>query len=178
MPMHRFTRHRVGTCVEVAMCCRSLLSNLRLLSLDKVAFPLPALQPIATRLQSLEVLDSFLEGSADGFLTAAWTALTALRLDDSEVVDDVLTALNLPALEALRIMDFEHQGGVLQPDQLCCPQLCSLAFQLDSSLAAPEVSRQCQSLLSLPRLTALSSTLMASPTRQPGTWACLPPSRA
>ena len=71
--------------------------------------------------------------------------------------DAVLTALNLPALEGLGIIGFEHQGGALQPEQLCCPQLCSLSLLVDSSLTwDSEGSRHCCSLLNLPRLTTLS----------------------
>ena len=81
-------------------CCymlMHLLSNMRALSLDHVTFHLP----VARRLQRLDILHSRLFGSADGFLSAGWTALTALRLEDSHVVDDFLTARNLPALESL-----------------------------------------------------------------------------
>ena len=114
------------------------------------------LQPVATRLQYLELLNSCLRGSADGFLTAGWTALNDLSLDGSLVKDDVLTSLNLPALERLSITDFEHRGGVLQIDQLCCPQISSPEFQLESSLARTcEGDRRCCSLLHLPQLAKL-----------------------
>ena len=103
-----------------------------MLSLESVSFHLPALQPIATRLQRLDIMNSRLNGSADGFLSAGWTALTALRLDGSQVVDDVLTALALPALKDLCIIGSHHKGRALRRDQLCCPQLCSLAFQLET----------------------------------------------
>ena len=138
-------------------CWRSLLSNLRKLSLDNVAFPLPALQPIATRLRSLDISDSRLRGSADGFLSAGWTALDFLRLGLSWVEDDVLTAVNLPALKTLDILSFEHQGGTLELDQLCCPQLRNLTFLLHSngSVRVSEGGRQCCSLLNVPRLENL-----------------------
>ena len=106
------------------------------------------------RLHSLNTENSHLLGSADGFLSSGWTALTSLRLDGSRIEDDVLTALNLQALEALSTNGFQHRGGALQPDQLCCPQLRSLAFQLDSS-PMKEGSRRCYSLLSLVRLATL-----------------------
>ena len=125
---------------------------------------LPALQPVVTQLQSLELSHSRLEGSADGFLTAGWTALTSVSLFGSNVLDDVLTALNLPALEVLSTYGFAHQGGVLRPEQLCCPQLCSLEVELDSSLAQDsEGSRQCCSLLSLARLTTLTVKYYSNP---------------
>ena len=148
-----------GLCVNVAVCWRSLLSNLRKLSLINVSFPLPALQPVATRLQSLDIFASRLGGSADGFLSMVWTALTALCLDGSRVTDGVLSAVNLPVLKDLRLAGFQHQGGVLQPVQLCCPQLCSLAFELDRMPQKPSTgSRQCCSLLNLARLTTLFIT--------------------
>ena len=134
------------------MCWRSSLTKLCKLTLENIFFRLPALQQVATRLHSLEVFDSGLEGSTCGFLTAGWTALTLLRLDRSWVKDDVLAALNLPVLEHLSIVGFQHKGGVLQADQLCCPQLRSLELQLDRSR---EGGRRCCSLLSLPRLTSL-----------------------
>ena len=102
-------------------------------------------------------MDSRLRGSADEFLSVGWTALTSLCLEGSQVMDNGLTALNLPALEVLGIRAFRLRGELLRPDQLHCPQLCSLAFQLDSSLAwSGNGSRQCCSLLSLARLTTLS----------------------
>ena len=108
-----------------AVCCL----NLRKLSLYKVSFHLPALQPIATRLQSLNITHSYLEGSADDFWSGAWTVLVSLNLNQSTMKDDVLTALNLPALEVLRITKCRHNpDGWLQPGTLRCPQLCSLAL--------------------------------------------------
>ena len=127
------------------------------MSLDSLPLQLPALQPVATRLQSLELLRCRLQGSAGGFLTAGWTALTSLSLIGSDVEDDVLTPLSLPALEVLSIYGFRHRGRVLRPDQLCCPLLCCLDLLLDSNLAqGSEGSRQCCSLLSLARLTTLT----------------------
>ena len=114
------------------------------------------LQAVATRLQSLEILDSRLRGSAHGFLSAGWIALTHLNLCASDMEDDVLTAVNLPAVELLDIIGFGHQGGMLQVDQLSCPQLRMLGCQLDSSLArASEGSRQWFNLLHLNRLADL-----------------------
>ena len=75
---------------------------------------------------------------------------------------DVLTMLNLPALESLNIGEFGfgHAAtrGFLQPDQLCCPQLSSLVFSFDTcpETLASKGSRQCYSLLNLPRLATLS----------------------
>ena len=141
------------------MWWRSLLWNLCTLTLDNVSFSLPALQPVATRLQCLELADSRLRGSADGFLTADWTALHSLSLGGCLVEDDDLTALDLPALEFLGIAGFGHRGGVLQLDQLCCPQMSSLEFQLESRLArASEGDRQCCSLLDLPQSAVLTLT--------------------
>ena len=127
-----------------------------MLSLDTVSFSLSTLQPVASRLQTLEISHSRLRGSADGFLSAGWTALKDLSLRDSWLEDDVLTAVNLPALEAVEIVNYEHQGGTLRVDQLCCLQLRFLAFQLDSSQAhASEGSGHFCSLVSLPRLARL-----------------------
>ena len=52
---------------------------------------------------------------------------------------------------------FAHQGGgMLQQDQLCCPQLHKLAISLESSKARDsEGGRQCCSLLHLARLAVL-----------------------
>ena len=98
----------------------------------------------------------------------SWSALKQLYLSDSNVKDDVLTTLNLPALERLDFNSFSfgHQGDVLEPDQLCCSQLTSLAFDLHSREAqANEGGRQCCSLLHLPRL----ATLRMSRYRDPAT---------
>ena len=131
---------------------------MRKLSLSLITIQLPALQPVATRLHSLNIKWSDLLGSADGFLSVGWTALTSLDINSSRVTDGVLRALHLPALKLLRINTFpDHRDEWLQPDQLCCPQLCSLALQANCSLPqADEGSRQCCSLLHLTRLTALT----------------------
>ena len=52
------------------------MSKLRKLTLKSVVFCLPALQPVATQLLELNVYNSRLQGSSDGFLTRGWTALT------------------------------------------------------------------------------------------------------
>ena len=91
------------------MCWRSLLSNLRTLSLDTVLFQLPALQPVATRLQRLDIAHSGLLGSADGFF-AGWTALTSLSLHCSWLRDNALTTLRLPALKVLHAINFIKSG--------------------------------------------------------------------
>ena len=70
---HCVNTQKMGKNISVAGCCCSLLSNLRKLSLDNVALSLPALQPVATRLQSLYMLHTHLEGSAEGFLGASWS---------------------------------------------------------------------------------------------------------
>ena len=133
-----------------------MLSNLRELCLENVVLSLPALQPIAARLQTLSITDSRLRGSADGFLSAGWTALKVVCLHGSWVEDDMLTAVNLPALEDLDIISFEHQGGMLQLDQLRCPQLRGLVFLLDSSHARTgEGGRQRCSFSHLARLEDL-----------------------
>ena len=151
------TNTRVGTGGDVAVCRRSLLSNLRKLSMEDVEFALPALQPAAMRLHSLKIVSSRLCGSADGFLSAGWNALSALSLHGSWMEDDVLTALNLPALEVLDILRFTHSDRQLQVDQLCCPQLRSLKFQLDITQARACASgRQWCSLLQLPQLADLT----------------------
>ena len=141
---------------DSGVCSLSVLFNLRKLSLDSVAFSLAALQPVATRLQSLEITNTRLRGSADGFLRAGWTALCYLRFRSSRVVDDILTAVYLPALEALDVISFQHKGGILQQDQLCLPQLCKLTFLLHSSqMRVSEGGRQSCSFLNLPRLASL-----------------------
>ena len=149
--------HKVGPDLNAAICGRSLLSNLRKLSLDNVSLSLPALQPVATRLQSLDILDSFLCGSAAGFLSVGWTALTSLSITGSWVESDALTALNLPALESLAIVSFAFgeyfNYPLLQPSQLCCPQLSSLLYDFDSTQEVD--GRRCCSLLHLPRLATL-----------------------
>ena len=138
---------------------RSLLTNLRKLTLRGVAVYLPALQPVATRLHELNINASRLHGSAHGFLTRGWTALTALSLVNARVETATMTAaLELPALEYLDIIGFRHPGGVLQLDQLTssCPNITGLRLQLDSDLARGREGRgPCCSLLDLGRLTKL-----------------------
>ena len=56
-------------CDNAAVCFCSLLTNLRKLTLYKVAVSLPALQPVATRLHELHMPASCLQGRSDGFLT-------------------------------------------------------------------------------------------------------------
>ena len=144
---------------NATLCFRSLLSNLRTLSMDGVAVFLPALQPVATRLRQLSLFESRLQGSPDGFLTRGWTALTTLSLADARVeTASVTAALELPALEELDINGFRHQGGVLQLDQLTgsCPNIRGLRLRLDSDLArGREGSGPCCSLLKLGRLADL-----------------------
>ena len=135
---------------------RSLLTNLRKLTMNTVAVSLPALQPVATRLHELELRGSRLQGSADGFLTRGWTALTTLSLEDAEVEDATVTAaLKLPALETLDIIGFRHQGGVLQLDQLAggCPNIRVLSLQLDNDMVQARAGRgPCCSFFKLGRL--------------------------
>jgi hypothetical protein len=124
---------------------------------------LPSLQPVATRLQSLCIEDIRLEGSADGFLGASWSALTSLLIASTWVSDDVLTAINLPALKSLDIEDFEFGSNLdtLQPHQMCCPQLSSLAFNTEWPKAqAGEGARQCCSLVHLPLLASVIVTFV------------------
>ena len=116
--------------------------------MNHVSVSLTALQPVATRLHRLEVSDSRLGGSADGFLSTGWTALTSLSLHGSRFKDHMLAVVDLPALEVLDMASSKHHGGALQPEQLCCPQLRSLVFQLASS------GQGC-SLLNLARLATL-----------------------
>ena len=140
------------------MCFRSLLLNLRQLTLNNVAVSLPALQPVATRLRGLEVSHSRLQGRSDGFLNRGWTALTTLGLYHCHMENATLTAaLGLPALEDLDLVGFSHQAGVLQLDQLTgsCPNIRRLRLQL-SGMARDEEGRwPCCSLLSLGRLADL-----------------------
>ena len=134
--------------------------NLRKLTLGRVAISLPALQPVATRLHELHIDNSHLQGSADGFLTKGWTALTSLSLTKSRMDRTILTAaLKLPALEDVRICGFMgHQFGQVKLDQLTgsCPQISRLQFQLGSCLQqATGASRQNCGLLNLKRLADL-----------------------
>ena len=134
--------------------------NLRKLTLDRVNFALPALQLVATRLHELKVYGCHLQGSADGFLTKGWTALTSLSLTQSRMDEIILTAgLALPALEDVRIRRFMgHQGGELQLDQLTgsCSKVSRLEFQLGNCFRqATETSKQRCRLLNLSRLADL-----------------------
>ena len=146
-------------CADAAVYLCSLLSNLRRLRLFNVPVSLPALQPVATRLRELDLKDSRLQDSADGFLTRGWTVLTALSLENARVETATMTAaLQLPALEDLDIIGFRHQDGVLQLDQLTgsCTNIRGLKLQLDSDLARGRDGRgPCCSLLRLGRLADL-----------------------
>ena len=156
-----------GTDADAALCLRSLLSKLRELTLVRVLVYLPALQPVATRLRELSLDHSRLQGSADGFLTRGWTALTALSLEHARVKTVAMTAaLKLPALEQMNLNGFRHQGGVLQLDQLSggCPHIRWLGFQLDDRMRqGREGSGPCRSLQSLGRLTDLCVWTMLEP---------------
>ena len=153
-----------GTGADAALRMCSLLSKLRKLTLVTVVLSLPALQPVATRLLELNLRDSRLQGSADGFLTRGWTALTTLSLEGARVETATMTAaLKLPALEEINTNGFRHQGGVLQLDQLIsgCPHVRGLSFQLDKSvMQGREGSGPRRSLQSLGRLTDLSMWTM------------------
>ena len=144
------------------LCGCSLLSRLRKISMSGVSISLPALQPVATRLQELHLRISRLQGSADGFLTQGWTALTSLCLTHCHVRDQLLPALKLSALKDLDIHGFAHRGGVLRPKQdLCCPQLSCLTFYLDSSFRHYGCSFS--SLSQLSRLRVIDCFRQASP---------------
>ena len=114
---------------------------------------------MATRLGELSLVDCRLQGSAGGFLTEGWTALTSLVLTGSRVTDDAVPpALNLPALEDISMDDFGYQGGRLQLDQLISswPQVSGLKFDWEPSMAQhSEGSGLHVSLLSLARLADL-----------------------
>ena len=145
---------------DAALCFSRLLSNLRNLTLGRVAISLPALQQVATQLHELNVSDSHLQGSADGFLTKGWTALTSLSLTHTFMENATLTAaLQLPALEDVHICMFTgHQGGELQLDQLTgsCPHVSRMEFHLSNRFhQATEASRQSCGLLNLDRLADL-----------------------
>ena len=89
------------------MYFRSLLTNLRKLTLGRVAVSLPALQPVARRLHVLELTSTRLQGSAAGFLTKGWTALTSLHVAYTMLEDATWTAaLELPVLEDVHIIEF------------------------------------------------------------------------
>ena len=139
---------------------RRMLSNLRKLTLDSVVLPLPALQPAAARLQELELRYSRFQGSADGFLTRGWTALTSLTLTHIRMENATLTAaLELPALETVCLGTVTgHRGRELLVDQLTgsCPQVSRLEFQLREDLTqASEAGRQSYRLGNLTRLADL-----------------------
>ena len=155
--MGMYTRGWTGANVAVGFC--SLLENLRKLTLHNVDVSLPALQPVATRLRELHMVESCLQGSADGFLTKGWTALTSMSLTHSWVEVASLTApLNLPALEETNIIGFRHQGRALQLDQLTgsCPQLRKLRVMLGNEIAQGREGRgPCCSLQKLGRLADL-----------------------
>ena len=139
------------------LCRRSLLSSLRKLTLSHVAFSLPALQPVATRLQELNISHSRLQGHADGFLSTGWTALTSLALRSCRAGGCTLQAPRLPALEDCHLSNIMDPGGVLQLDQLTngCPHLSRLELHLEgSSLQAGEGEQRC-CLLHLGRLASL-----------------------
>ena len=160
---HSHDSTQTGSNGRAALCFRSLLPNLRTLTLHGVYVSLPALQPVATRLHDLFLSSSRLYGSADGFLTKGWTALTSLCLNHTQLENATVTAaLQLPALEDVMICRFTgHRGGELQLDQLTgsCPQVSRLEFQLGASLAqATETSRQSCRLLNLTRLADLHVT--------------------
>ena len=130
--------------------------------MSSVSISLPALQPVATRLQELHLRSSRLQGSAEGFLNQGWTALTSLCLMHCRVGDQLLPALKLPALKELDIHGFAHRGGVLRPKQdLCCPQLSCLTFHLDSSFRHYGCSFS--SLSQLSRLHVIDCFRQASP---------------
>ena len=159
---HTMIAHRSGTDATAALCSRRLLSNLRVLTLSRVKVPLPALQPVAGRLRELEVSGSRLQGSADGFLTMGWTALTSLTLISTHMEDASLTtALELPALKDVCIVGFDGHLGGLQLDQLTgsCPQISRLEFQLSNCVhQATKANRQSCGLLNLECLTDLHIT--------------------
>ena len=154
-----------GTDVDAALCLRSLLSNLRKLNLIRVAVSLPALQPVATRLRELNLDGSCLQGSANGFLTRGWTALTTLSLEHARMETATMTAaLSLPALEEMDMNGFRHQGGELQLDQLIdgCPHVRGFSFQLEDCVMQGSSGPYC-SLLGLGRLTDLSVWTLLDP---------------
>ena len=128
---------------------------------------LPALQPVATRLRELHVSDSCLQGSADGFLTKGWNALTSLTLTSTLLEDAKLTAaLQLPVVEEMQIRSFSWRAGMqgwsqfefhqLQLHQLThsCTQVSRLVFLLDT-WRSTEPSQQRFSLQNLNRLADL-----------------------
>ena len=105
----------------------------------------------------MHLLNCNLQGSADGFLTTGWTALTSLSLHSLTAADDKMcSALQLPALEIASIWGFTHGDEVLQLNQLSgsCPQVSQLGLMC--SLAQPsEASKQQSGLLNMSRLADL-----------------------
>ena len=158
---------RDGTDADAAVCFHSLLTNLRKLTLFRAAVSLPALQLVATRLHGLNLVSSRLQGSADGFLTRGWTALTRLSLAHADMEAATMTAApELPALEELNMKGFRHQGGALQLDQLIggCPHVRGLSFLLDDyMIRGREGSRPCGSLQSLGQLADLCIWTLVEP---------------
>ena len=134
------------------------MANLQKLTLENVSFSLPALQPVASRLHDLNLSGSNLQGSADGFLTRGWTALTSLCLNSISIETASSTAaLNLPALENVSICWCDWgRGEELQLDQLIgsCPHVSRLEFQ-QTLAQASKASRQSCKLLNLNRLADL-----------------------
>ena len=170
------THAKTGTKGAVRM--RSLLSNLRKLSLLSVTVSLPALQPVATRLHELRMSGSRLQGSAYGFLTMGWTALTTLSLNEACMESATMTAaLELPALEDLDIAGFRHQGGVLQLDQATasCPSIRQLRLHSDSARDGGGTGL-CRTLPKLRRLTHCSLYIGEEPLHRADTDINLPTS--
>ena len=100
-----------------------------------------------------------LRGSPDGFLSASWSALKLLHVRYSRVEHSTLATLNLPALESLDVgfLCIGNLGKMLQLDQLRCPQLSSLAFDLCSNKArASKASRLWCSLVHLAQVADLT----------------------
>ena len=123
-----------------------------------MAISAAALQPAATRLQALSLTSVSLEGSADGFLTAGWTALTSLSFSLSCAAEDTMcSALELPALERMSNEGFRHRRRVLQLDQLkgSYPRLSRLGF---SFAGVSEAGRQSCRFSDLSRLANLTIT--------------------
>ena len=138
------------------------MSKLQKLTLQGVVFCLPALQAVATRLRELNVFNSRLQGSSDGFLTRGWTNLTMLSLRCAWVMTATMTAaLELPALEEIDIRAFQHQGGVLTGS---CPNIRGLGFRQDGALArGREGGGLCCSLLNLGQLASLVMEIEKEP---------------
>ena len=108
------------------------------------------------RLQALDLSACYLQGSADGFLIAGWTALTSLFLRSFTRADDnMCLALQLPALQVVSITDFRHRGGLLKLNQLSGSCLQISCLELECSLAQPSKASEQSSLLNLSRLADL-----------------------